>query len=741
METSEGCNMGYKFDKTPITGQVGNYLGQIRLVKVDETKLEAFWGALVDEYHYLGYDWQFGGRVKYLIVIGKQPVGAIGFCSAAYKLGPRDQYLGWDEATRLAQLPHLVNNNRLLILPWVTIKNLASYVLSLGLKHLRADWKKQYEVEPFMVETFVDRQRYSGTCYKAANWIYLGVTQGYGKQGNTFVYHGQKKDIYVKIMNRRFSSQLKPSLEHLHQSIRKEILAMINGVPMWYPSVLDAMGIANFNIGTVSGLLADHLATYVPYLGRKEHIRHLTTMVQGHLSDLERKSNEPIAIAFSGVGSVRNVANFMNKDQWEEAGMLEAYQKEAGKLLFHPEGMITGDGCDFPKKGKHSVGVQRQYCGQRGKTDNCQASVMAGYAGPLGYTLLDYELYMPEAWFDDAHKELRKKCGVPGALEFKTKNQLLSESIQKIAGAEGFEGKYVGVDSSFGNDKDFLDALPENLIYFADIHSNCLVYRGRPEMHVPEYSGKGKKPKKEKPSFLPIAVKTIAEDGAIPWNDVVLGIGAKGPIITKDKCVPVVEVRDEAPGKDVWLYIRKLEDGSIKYALCNETMDATIADVRKPALMRWAIEQCFNECKKHLGMDHNEVRTWHGWRRHMLITFLSHLFVAKLRKQLSVKPHAPGVAPYIDAPVPLSEYLDAVKKLEQNAPIKNPHIMAVPDKPQQIMTIGLILDIVASFMTKIGEIWLKINFKLKNIADSFNSHTNSRVNKAMEEYDAATASG
>jgi hypothetical protein len=91
--------------------------------------------------------------------------------------------------------------------------------------------------------------------------------------------------------------------------------------------------------------------------------------------------------------------------------------------------------------------------------------------------------------------------------------------------------------------------------------------------------------------------------------------------------------------------------------------------------------------------------------------------------------------------VPLSEYLDAVKKLEHNAPIENPRIMAVPNKPQQIMTIGLILDIVASFMTKIGEIRQKLDFKLKNIAASFNSHTHARINKALEEYDAATASG
>ena len=725
---------------TPLTGTLREYAGSVRLIKADETKLEAFWDELVAKYHYIGFEGQYGCRVKYIIVIEKQPVGTIIFCSAVYKLGPRDQYIGWDEATRMSMLPHMVNNNRFLILPWVKIKNLSSYILSASLKQLRIDWQKQYGVEPYIAETFVDRQLYRGTSYKAANWTYLGITQGYARQGDTFVYHGQPKDIYVKVMNRRFTKQFHPNLGRIAKNDEEEILAMINGVPMWYPSVLKTMGIEDINIETVSKLLAGHLAAYAPYLGRSEQKKHFTTLVQGRLSDLERKSNEPIAIAFSGAGSVRNVANFMSRDSWNENGMLEAYRKEAGELLFHPEGMITGDGCDFPKKGKHSVGVQRQYCGRLGKTDNCQSSVMAGYAGSNGYGLLDYELYMPETWFDADHTGLCKECNVPEKLVFKTKNELMSESIRNITDSENFKGKYIGVDSSFGNDKAFLDSLPGNLIYFADVHCNCEVFRSRPVMAVPEYSGRGKRPTKAVPSFAPVSVKNIAEDDSMPWNDVVLGIGAKGPIITKDKCVPVVEIRDGEPGKDIWLYIRRLEDGSLKYALCNESMEATIADIRKPALMRWSIEQCFNECKQYLGLDHYELRTWHGWHRHILLTLLAHLFVAKMRKQLSVPPRTPGSAPYVDSPVSLDEYLDAFEKMEKGEPVQNPHIMPMPDKPQQIMTIGLVLDLISCFMTKIGEIMKALDFKLKNIADSFNSHASSKIRKVLAERTLATES-
>jgi SRSO17 transposase len=632
----------------------------------------------------------------------------------------------------VALLPHLLNNNRFLLCPWVKIRNLASHVLSLSLKQVCMDWKKQYETEPYMVETFVDPERYTGTCYRAANWIYLGRTQGYGKQGENFVYHGAPKDIYVRIVNRRFAGQFHPDIKRLNPK-REELIAMLNGIPMWTPSVIYWMGLPEIVSRGAEGLgeaLADHLLRYLPFLGRKEHHQHLLTLLQGRLSDLERKSNEPIALAFTGVGGVRNLANFMSKDIWDDQGMLGEYQREIGGLLFESEGMITGDGCDFPKKGNNSVGVRRQYCGPLGKTDNCQASVMVGYAGSHGFGLLDYELYMPEVWFDDDHAELRKQNLVPEGLKFKTKNRMLLEMILKTAQSEHFQGKYVGVDSSFGNDKDFLDSLPENLIYFADIHNNELVFKDHPNVAVPPYCGRGRKPTNPQPEFPPVSVKSLAEDENIPWNDVVLGIGAKGPIIAHDKIVRVTEVREQLPGQDVWLYIRRLEDNSIKYALCNAPADSTPEDIRKPALMRWSIEQCFKECKKYLGMDHYEVRSWPGWHRHILITFIAHLFINKLRMQLSILPDSPGPAPYIDKPVPLEDYLDAADKLEKNEPIDHLDIKAVPSCSQRIMTIGLILKLISPLLPKVGAILSEINYQLKNIADAFASHTKSILREA-----------
>ena len=727
---SRGSTKVYQYDKTPLIGDLSEFDGTLRFYKVDETKWEVFWDELVNEHHYLGYTGQMGARIKYIITLGKQIVGAISFCSGAYKLGPRDDYIGWDRDTRLSRLQHVLSNNRFLILPWIRIRNLASHILSKVLRQLREDWEKQYEVTPHMIETFVDREKYHGTCYIAANWTYLGITKGYGKQGNTFVYHGHKKDIYVYIMDRSFAREFRPDLKRL-QNGREELEAMINGIPTWYPDILKALGIAGDILANIKERFAEHLGRYMGYLGRKEHRAHLVAMEQGLLSDLERKSIEPIAIAYEGSRNVRNLTNFMSTSKWDDPGMHEEYCRELSGLLAHEGGMQTVDGCDFPKKGRNSVGVARQYCGRLGKVDSCQASVMAGYVSSHGYGLVDYELYMPKSWFGADHAGLRRKCGVPKSLAFKTKNEIASEMIRKASDSGLFPAKYVGADSSFGSDSGFLDSLPDGKIYFADVKCNCKVFVGRPEVAVPPHTGKGRKPVREVLEYPSRTVKEIGEDSDLPWNDVVLGIGAKGPIITEDKFLRVVEVRDGKPGKDVWLYIRRLADGSLKYALCNEAANATAEDLRRPALMRWSIEQSFNECKDYLGMSHYESRSWDAWRRHMLLCLVAHLFIIKLRMEFSCSPLPHDPTPFIDEPVPLDDYLKAAEDLMANRVVENPKISNAPAGPQQILTVGLIRDLVAASFTKIGKLLDNLNYRLKSAAQAFDSHSKSSLKHAF----------
>ena len=721
--------MEYRLDKAVMAGDLGDYPVPVGLIKVDETKWEALWDRLVREHHYLGYDSVIGSRVKYLVALGDRVVGAISFCSAAYKLGLRDKYVGWDEATRLAMLPRLVNNNRFLILPWVRVRNLASHVLSESLKRLRVDWEEWYGVEPYMAETFVDPERFAGTCYLAANWIRLGPTKGYGRVGNTFVHHGRVKDLYVKVMNRRLTSAFHPDIGRLAagDDHREELVMLLSDVLHYYPGILEDMGVRDTGPEEYRKLLAHHLEPYTPFLNRKEQLAHFMTMIMGLLSDVPRKHIEGICRDMVGYGEYRNLANHMTRSVWDNEGMLARYQEEFGEVIMEPGGMLTIDGTDFPKKGNHSVGVARQHCGPKGTTDNCQASVMAGFAGKNGWGLLDCELYVPEKWFGEEYADRRVKCGVPDELEFKTKNRIALDMIHKIYSMDGFKGRYVGFDSAFGRDHALLDGLPEGLTYFADVPFDTKVFPCRPEVAVPEYGGRGRRPTRPVPSIPPVTVKELAESDGAPWLDVVLGVGSEGPVMAKDKCLKVVESRDGLPGKDVWLYVRVLEDGTKKYCLCNESMNASIDDIRIPALMRWSIEQCFWECKKYLGMDHYELRTLRGWRRHMLLVFICHLFVTKLRLRFSITVDEPGPGPCVGAPVPLADYAEAVVDMQEGREVVHPKMSVLPNRPQNLLSFGNIMILLGAFIPKLGLIYDKIDHNLSNVYNSFISNTKKKV--------------
>ncbi|HAM56854.1 MAG TPA: hypothetical protein DCQ64_16205 [Candidatus Rokubacteria bacterium] len=139
---------------------------------------------LVGRYHYLGHAVPFGAQQQYLVQVAHpRPavVGCLQFSSPAWRMAARDRWIGWDEATRARNLQHVVNNSRFLLVPWVKVKNLASAVLARGLRQLRGHWQERYAVEPYLVETLVDGRRYTGSCYRAANWLVVGETTGRGR--------------------------------------------------------------------------------------------------------------------------------------------------------------------------------------------------------------------------------------------------------------------------------------------------------------------------------------------------------------------------------------------------------------------------------------------------------------------------------------------------------------------------------------------------------------------------------
>lgn len=184
-------------------------LGPLQCQRIDAIPLATLWNEYIHRYHYLGLGTLVGPHIRYLIGFEGGWLAAMGFCGAAWALRPRDEWIGWSPTQRQKRLHLVVNQARFLILPWVHSKNLASHLLSLSARWLTQDWEVTYGHRPLLLETFVDSRRYAGTCYRAANWIHLGLSQGRGKMDRHTRRELPVKDIYVYPLHRRAQEQLR----------------------------------------------------------------------------------------------------------------------------------------------------------------------------------------------------------------------------------------------------------------------------------------------------------------------------------------------------------------------------------------------------------------------------------------------------------------------------------------------------------------------------------------------------
>ncbi|MEE9295707.1 MAG: Druantia anti-phage system protein DruA [Phycisphaerae bacterium] len=173
----------------------------------------SLWNELIERYHYLGYKPLPGAQIRYLVFHGSHLLAALGFSAAAWKVAPRDRFIGWSDQQRRCSLQQVANNSRFLILPWVKAPNLASCILGTAAKRLRRDWQDRYGYAPVLVETFVDRDRFQGTCYRAANWIYVGETQGRGKLDRRHRHPLPVKRVYLYPLHKHFRQKLRAAAE------------------------------------------------------------------------------------------------------------------------------------------------------------------------------------------------------------------------------------------------------------------------------------------------------------------------------------------------------------------------------------------------------------------------------------------------------------------------------------------------------------------------------------------------
>lgn len=339
----------------------------------------------------------------------------------------------------------------------------------------------------------------------------------------------------------------------------------------------------------------------------------------------------------------QSLQHFASNSPWVDEPILDdVCETVSGRVGDAEHGSIHIDESGLPKQGNDSVGVIRQYCGRLGKVANCQMGVFLGYTANSYRMLLDKRLYLPEKWVSD--KERRKKCAVPEDIEFQTKAQLGLEPIRK-AQERGIPFGWIGMDSYYGQQEWLLAELEgQELLYIADIPCDTRVWLELPRTQIPARKGnRGPKPTKLKAEIQPTSVRQIASDSdQSQWTRMYIRDTERGQLWSKLAFLRVYPVRDELPGPQTWLILRKDEgEKKLKYQFCNAPWDTPLERLAEMSHSRYWMERAIQDAKGEAGLADYELRSWRGWHHHMTMTILAMLFLLEL--QLDWQPKAPNL--------------------------------------------------------------------------------------------------
>ena len=374
-------------------------------------------------------------------------------------------------------------------------------------------------------------------------------------------------------------------------------------------------------------------AYFAPLFGRRETRERSGHYLQALLVQSgERRNAENLSETVPE--SARGMQRFLTDSPWDDDAVIGRLQEYLAPRLGHPEAVWVLDGSDFPKQGRKSVGVARQYCGRLGKVANCQAGMFLAYISPLGRALVDKGLYLPESWTSDW-----ERCAVAGVpperVSYRSKTELALGLLRRAVERGHLGAQWIAADDAFGISPSFRDGLSSlEMRYVLDVPAGFMVWPEEPEWTAPVYRGRGGPPK---PRLVAGQRRTMEQrSNELPedaWQEITAAQGSQGPRIYQFSAQRVRPTTKRKPGEVHWaVYRRNLDGSEPRYYLSNAPTDTPLETLARVGGTRWRIETEFETEKSDVGMDEYETRTWAGWHHHVALCLLGGAFLLTLEQ-------------------------------------------------------------------------------------------------------------
>lgn len=371
---------------------------------------------------------------------------------------------------------------------------------------------------------------------------------------------------------------------------------------------------------------------------REEPRAHLRTYLRGQLSDIPRKSIEPIALAHGT--PPRTLQKFLAQHVWDQDGMRDRLQRLVAAEHADDHAIGVLDETAHPKKGCRTPGVKRQYCGATGKIDNCTVSVHLAYAGDGMRLLLDAELFVPEEWTDDDAR--RREAGIPEGLVHRTKPRIALALLDRALG-NGVHFRWLTFDEGYGQSPEFLHALTaRNQRYVAEVPVSIHGWVREPRVMRRDHGRRSGRPRRMPRVFVQDSRVSSVENlfrhspafTRQRWTALHVKDTTRGPVVWETRQSPFWLRREGLPTAEHRLVVaRNALTAEIKYFVTNAPPSVRIEEILSVAFTRWTVERCFEDAKTELGLSHFEVRNWTSLTRHLLVTSVGLLALSRVTKR------------------------------------------------------------------------------------------------------------